>query len=84
MTRVKTIMNIALQLSAVLTIVCEPFLPNTALKLRNILNLEITDWESISKYKPILLSKINKGELIFRKIEDEEIELQLQKLNESK
>ena len=82
--RVKTIMNIALQLSAVLTIVCEPFLPNTALKLRNIFNLEITDWESISKDKPILLSKINKGELIFRKIEDEEIELQLQKLNESK
>ena len=82
--RVKTIMNIALQLSAVLTIVCEPFLPNTALKLRNILNLEITDWESISKDKPILLSKINRGELIFRKIEDEEIELQLQKLNESK
>ena len=82
--RVKTIMNIALQLSAVLTIVCEPFLPNTALKLRNILNLEITDWESISKDKPILLAKINKGELIFRKIEDEEIELQLQKLNESK
>ena len=82
--RVKTIMNIALQLSAVLTIVCEPFLPNTALKLRNILNLEITDWESISKDKPILLSKINKGELIFRKIEDEEIELQVQKLNESK
>ena len=82
--RVKTIMNIALQLSAVLSIVCEPFLPNTALKLRNILNLETTDWESISKDKPILLSKINKGELIFRKIEDEEIELQLQKLNESK
>ena len=82
--RVKTIMNIALQLSAVLSIVCEPFLPNTALKLRNILNLETTDWESISKDKPILLSKINRGELIFRKIEDEEIELQLQKLNESK
>ena len=82
--RVKTIMNIALKLSAVLTIVCEPFLPNTALKLRNILNLETTDWESISKDKPILLSKINTGELIFRKIEDEEIELQLQKLNESK
>ena len=81
---VKTIMNIALQLSAVLTVVCEPFLPNTALKLRKILNLETTDWESISKDKPILLSKIDKGELIFRKIEDEEIELQLQKLNESK
>ena len=82
--RVKTIMNIALQLSAILTIVCEPFLPNTALKLRNILNLEITDWDSISNENPIVLSKINKGELIFRKIEDEEIDLQLQKLNESK
>ena len=82
--RVKTIMNIALQLSGVLSIICEPFLPNTAIKLRNILNLESIDWDSISKENPIVLSKINKGELIFRKIEDEEIDLQLQKLNESK
>ena len=82
--RVKTIMNIALQLSGVLSIICEPFLPNTAIKLRNILNLKSIDWNSISKENPIVLSKINKGELIFRKIEDEEIELQLQKLNESK
>ncbi len=82
--RVKTIMNIALQLSGVLSIICEPFLPNTALKLRNILNLESIGWDSISKENPIVLSKINKGELIFRKIEDEEIDLQLQKLNESK
>ena len=82
--RVKTIMNIALQLSGVLSIICEPFLPNTAIKLKNILNLESIDWDSISKKNPIVLSKINKGELIFRKIEDEEIDLQLQKLNESK
>ena len=82
--RVKTIMNIALQLSGVLSIICEPFLPNTAIKLRNILNLESIDWNSISKENPIVLSKINNGELIFRKSEDEEIDLQLQKLNESK
>ena len=82
--RVKTIMNIALQLSGVLSIICEPFLPNTEIKLKNILNLESIDWDSISKENPIVLSKINKGELIFRKIEDEEIDLQLQKLNESK
>jgi len=82
--RVKTIMNIALQLSGVLSIVSEPFLPNTALKLRNMLNLQSSDWNSISKENPIILSKINKGELLFRKIEDDEIELQLQKLNESK
>ena len=82
--RVKTIMNIALQLSGVLSVVSEPFLPNTALKLRKMLNLQSTDWNSISKENPIILSKINKGELLFRKIEDDEIDLQLQKLNESK
>ena len=82
--RVKTIMNIALQLSGVLSVVSEPFLPNTALKLRKMLNLQSTDWNSISKKNPIILSKINKGELLFRKIEDDEIDLQLQKLNESK
>ena len=82
--RVKTIINIALQLSGVLGVICEPFLPNTALKLRKMLNLQNTDWNSMSKENPVLISKINEGELIFRKIEDEEIDLQLQKLNESK
>ena len=82
--RVKTIMNIALQLSGVLSIVSEPFLPNTALKLRKMLNLQSSDWNSISKENPIILSKINKGELLFRKVEDDEIDIQLQKLNESK
>ena len=82
--RVKTIMNIALQLSGVLSVVSEPFLPNTALKLRKMLNLQSTDWNSITKKNPIILSKINKGELLFRKVEDDEIDLQLQKLNESK
>ena len=82
--RVKTIMNIALQLSGVLSIVSEPFLPNTAAKLKAMLNLKTANWNSISKKNPIILSKINKGELIFRKIEDDEIDLQLQKLNESR
>ena len=82
--RVKTIMNIALQLSGILSVVSEPFLPNTALKLRKMLNLQSTDWNSISKKNPIILSKINKGELLFRKVEDDEIDIQLQKLNESK
>ena len=82
--RVKTIMNIALQLSGILSVVSEPFLPNTALKLRKMLNLQSTDWNSISKRNPIILSKINKGELLFRKVEDDEIDIQLQKLNESK
>ena len=81
--RVKTIMNISIQLCAVLSIVCEPFLPSTSEKLKKILNFENSSWNSISIVNPIKINNINKGELIFRKIEDEEIELQVQKLNES-
>ena len=81
--RVKTIMNISIQLCAVLSIVCEPFLPSTSEKLKKILNFENFGWNSISIDNPVKISNINKGELIFRKIEDDEIELQVQKLNES-
>ena len=81
--RVKTIMNISIQLCAVLSIVCEPFLPSTSEKLKKILNFENFSWNSISIDKPVKINTINKGELIFRKIEDEEIELQVKKLNES-
>ena len=81
--RVKTIMNISLQLCGVLSIVCEPFLPSTSKKLKKILNFENFSWNSISIDNPVKISNINKGELIFRKIEDDEIELQVQKLNES-
>jgi methionyl-tRNA synthetase len=81
--RVKTIMNISLQLCGVLSIVCEPFLPTTSEKLKKILNLEDFKWNSISIDRPVQIKKINKGDLIFRKIEDDEIELQVQKLNES-
>ena len=81
--RVKTIMNISIQLCAVLSIVCEPFLPSTSEKLKKILNFENFSWNSISIDKPVKINNINKGELIFRKIEDDEIELQVQKLNES-
>ena len=81
--RVKTILNISIQLCAVLSIVCEPFLPSTSEKLKKILNFENFSWNSISIYNPFKINNINKGELIFRKIEDDEIELQVQKLNES-
>ena len=81
--RVKTIMNISLQLCGVLSIVCEPFLPSTSKKLKKILNFENFSWNSISINNPVKIKNINKGELIFRKIEDDEIELQVQKLNES-
>ena len=81
--RVKTIINISIQLCAVLSIVCEPFLPYTSEKLKKILNFENFSWNSISIDNPVKINNINKGELMFRKIEDDEIELQVQKLNES-
>jgi len=83
--RVKTIMNISIQITAALSIIMEPFLPFTTEKLRNFLNIEKLDWDSAGKYDLIEVGHtINKAELLFEKIEDEEIEKQIQKLMDSK
>ncbi len=84
--RVQTILNISLQLTANLAVICYPFLPFTSKKLFDSLNLENTGWEMAGK-KDILPKghAINKPELLFSKIEDETIEFQLKKLeNNSK
>ena len=85
--RVKTIMYVALQISAALAIVAEPFLPFTSIKLKSILNLDETlTWDDVSQ-KDILLPEnhqINKAELLFSKIEDKTIEAQLEKLEATK
>jgi methionyl-tRNA synthetase len=83
--RVSEIMFISLQTCAMLAILSEPFLPKTSKKLENILNLKRIDWNHISKTKFLINSGqlINEPELIFRKIEDEEIEKQLNKLKGS-
>ena len=82
--KVKTIMNISIQICGILTLVCEPFLPNTSNKLKEQFNIINTNWNSINKNNPIISTKIKKSNLIFRKIEDEEIDFQLQKLQKSK
>lgn len=82
--RVKTIMNICLQIAADLSIITEPFLPFSAEKLRNMLNIEKQDW---TMYGETLIQpghKINKASLLFEKIEDAEIEAQVNKLLETK
>ena len=85
--RVKTIMYVALQISAALAVVAEPFLPFTATKLKGILHLENSiSWYDISD-KNILIPaerQINKGELLFSKIEDKTIDAQLEKLQTTK
>jgi methionyl-tRNA synthetase len=83
--RVKTIMNICLQITANLTICLEPFLPFSMEKLRGFLNFEKMDWEKLGE-TDLLPSghKVNKPELLFEKIEDKVIEAQLQKLAATK
>ncbi len=89
-TRVETIMHTALQIAAALAVLCEPFLPFSAAKLKDMLNLgEITpalDWEGIAKREVLIPEnhRLGKSELLFRKIEDGEIEYQLKKLQASK
>lgn len=87
--RVQTILFVALQIAAGLAVTSEPFLPFTSAKLKKILGLETSDgltWESIRKPENLLPAghKIGEAELLFRKIEDIEIEAQLQKLEATK
>jgi methionyl-tRNA synthetase len=83
--RVKTIMNISIQITAALSIIMEPFLPFTSEKLRGFLNIEKLNWELLGNSDLIKSGHIiNKASLLFEKIEDEEIEKQVQKLLDSK
>ena len=85
--RVQTIMFVALQISAALAVLAEPFLPFTASKLKGILNLDANlSWENITE-KNILIDanhQIEKGELLFSKIEDKTIDAQIEKLEATK
>ncbi|HLN55690.1 MAG TPA: methionine--tRNA ligase [Bacteroidales bacterium] len=79
--RVKTIMNIALQITANLAIICEPFLPFSMDKLRGWLNITDLSWENAGN--PDLLKpghQVARPELLFDKIEDDAIQRQIDKL----
>lgn len=83
--RVETIMNIALQIAANLAILSEPFLPFTAEKLRNQLGLNETTWAETGGADLLPVGTlIGESSLLFEKIEDDVIEKQVKKLQESK
>ena len=94
--RTKTIMYVALQIASALATLSEPFLPFTSNKLKEILKFsaeernlnegELSQWNKITTREALLPSGhiIGKAELLFAKIEDEKIEVQLQKLEASK
>ena len=83
--RVETIMNIALQIAANLAILSEPFLPFTAEKLRNQLGLNETTWAETGGADLLPVGTlIGESSLLFEKIEDDTIEKQVKKLQDSK
>lgn len=85
--RVQTQMYVALQIAAALSSLCEPFLPFTAAKLSRILKIETKiDWKTVSQTSELIPSghQIGEAELLFAKIEDEEIQKQIDKLEATK
>jgi methionyl-tRNA synthetase len=80
--RVETIINSALQIAACLTVLSEPLLPFTAIKMKSMLNIDLS-WDEVSTCKNPLITAgtlLGKPELLFSKIEDDKIKIQLEKL----
>ena len=83
--RVRTILNISLQIVASLEILIEPFLPFTADKLMKMLNYGGYLWEDAGKMNLLIRGhQLNEPQLLFEKIEDAEVQAQIDKLNQSK
>jgi methionyl-tRNA synthetase len=83
--RVGTILNIALQIAANLTIVAQPFLPYSTDKLRKMLNLDAFDWNKAGSDSLLANGHaLGVASLLFDKIEDDVIAKQLQKLADKK
>ena len=83
--RVATILNVSLQICAELSIVAEPFLPFSAAKIRQTLNLGSYSWKDALLCNWLVPGqKINPPSLLFDKIDDEIIQKQVQKLMDTK
>ena len=83
--RVKTILNVSLQICANLSVIAEPFLPFTAHKLAEMLNLKGLTWKDAGHADLLKTGDIiNNPEYLFSKIEDATIEAQVQKLLDTK
>ena len=79
--RVKTIIYISLQLTANLAIAFEPFLPFSSKRLRNMIGMEQFNWEQLGSTELLPTGrKLHKPSLLFSKIEDEVIQAQMEKL----
>ena len=85
MPRVETILHVALQISANLAIVFEPFLPFSAAKLRSMLGLATIEWDMLGRIDILAAgTQLAQPELLFEKIDDSVIEAQIKKLHDTK
>lgn len=83
--RVKTILNISLQISANLAVLSEPFLPFTSDKLYKMMDLTKVKWNDAGSAKLLRAGhQLNRAHLLFERIEDAVIEAQIQKLMDTK
>ena len=79
--RVKTILHLSLQLTASLSVVCEPFLPFTSQELQKMLNFSSRHWGDAQRHDLLVAGHtIAEAKLLFEKIEDATVETQMQKL----
>ena len=84
--RASTIMFISIQITCLISVLSRPFIPNFGMKLSNMLNFKFNlNWDLLSDKYPYLKNghKINKSELIFKKIEDSFINEQIEKLKKN-
>ena len=85
MNRVSTIMHLSLQIAANLAIAFEPFLPFTSKKLRTMLGMKSFSWQDLGKIDLLQAgAQLETPELLFEKIEDEAMQAQVQKLQDTK
>ena len=83
--RVKTILNIALQITANIAIAIEPFMPFSAEKILKMLSVDKYSWEQLGSMELIAAGHtIGEAQLLFEKIEDDAIQAQLDKLEASR
>ena len=82
--RVETILHIALQITANLSLILEPFLPATAAKLRSYLQVDLTDWDGIGSSVILRAGDVVKTpDILFPKIEDAFVETEVEALKAS-
>src|SRR5690606_27279203 len=83
--RVKTVLNVSLQIAANLAVMAQPFLPRTADKLFDMLNLGIREWKHAGENTLLPAGhQLGTVQLLFEKITDEQVDYQLEKLSRAK